>query len=445
MSGEPNVQTSHRAILTIALPIMVSNVTTPLIGVVDTAVVGRLPDPAHVGAVAVGSLVFSFLFWGFGFLRMGTTGLTAQSLGAKEHDEVRAHLARACLIAVVAGVALLGLSAPVRFISLRLIEGPADVEALAAQYIDARIFSAPATFLNFALLGWFVGLGRSGVALVLQLVLNLTNIGLDTLFVLEFGWGVRGVALGTVAAEWVAALIGLAIAAHHLRTVPGRFDWPRIKAIASVRRTLALNRDIMIRSLALVGVFVFFMSQGAKMGTVLLAANAVLFHFIDVSAYFLDGFAYAAEALTGRALGAGDREAFWKVARRSTAWAFAVSLLAGGAGILFGEYGIDAMIRSEAAREAAREYLAWAALSPIAGVLCFQLDGLFIGATRAPEMRNAMLASTAVFGLAWWGLQPWENHGLWAALYVFYAARTLTLGAYTPRLFSSHISTAVSP
>jgi len=421
--------------LALALPIMLSNVSTPLLGVVDTAVVGRIPDPAHVGAVAIGALIFSFAFWGFGFLRMGTTGLTAQALGAGDEREVRAGLVRALLVASGCGVALIALQVPIRWLSFALIEGTDQVERLAGVYFDYRIYSAPAALTSYALLGWFVGLGRTGVGLGLQLVLNVTNMALDALFVLGFDWGVEGVALGTLIAEWVAAIVGLGVALMILRRRGSRsLDWERVLDRERLKRTFTVSSDIMIRSLALVFAFAFFTAQGAGMGEVLLAANAVLMQFISVSAYVLDGLAFAAEALVGRAIGARDPAAIQVAVQRTTLWAAGLALAITLVLLLFGDTFIHWMIVDESARAAASEYLFWAAAAPFVGVWCFQLDGIFIGATRTAEMRNAALASLVFFLGAWWLLRPWGNHGLWASLHAHYLARTLTLLRYYPRI-----------
>lgn len=422
---------SHRGILALAIPIMLSNVTTPLLGLVDTAVIGRLPGAEHVGSVALGSLVFSFVFWAFGFLRMGTTGLTAQALGAEDNEEIRATLLRSLLLAVGIGVALVLAAWPIRTLALLLLDGSPEVEALADSYVGVRFYAAPATLMNYALLGWFVGLGKTRTGLALQLTLNLTNMALDALFVLGFEWGVEGVAYGTVAAEWFAAVVGLIVASRHIQGLP---TWARLMDRARLKRTLAVNFDIMIRSMALVIVFVFFSAQGASISNEVLAANAVLMHFIDTSAYFLDGLAYAAEALVGRAFGARDSKTFRSAALRTTFWA---ALFAGGATlalVFFGTNIIDALTIDVHTRQVARVYMMWAALAPLAGVLAFQLDGVFIGATQGPAMRNSMLLSTALFFAAWWLLLPYENHGLWAAFYVHYLARTLSLGAHVPSL-----------
>ncbi|WP_199915141.1 MATE family efflux transporter [Parazoarcus communis] len=424
----------HRTVLRIALPVMLSNASTPLIGVVDTAIVGRIPDPAYIAAVALGALVFTFVFWGFGFLRMGTTGLTAQALGSGDTEELVAGLGRALLIAAVVGAALVGLQWPIREIAFALLEASDRTEGLARSYFDIRIWAAPATLANYALLGWFIGLGRTDIGLVLQLVLNIVNIALDAFFVLGLGLDVRGVALGTLFAEYFAALVGLAIAVRYMRRHGAQLRFGNLLVTERLKRTLAVNRDIMIRSLALIFVFVWFMAQGARYGDVTLAANAVLMQFVSISAYFLDGLAFAAEALVGRALGARDRAGFRAAVRVSTLWAVFVALLVSSVYFVAGPWVVDALTTDPETRAAARIYLPWAALAPLAGVLAFQLDGIFIGATRSIEMRNAMLFSTAVFVLAWWLLQPWGNHGLWAALYVNYVARTFSLGWYFPAL-----------
>ena len=426
---------THRSVLTIAVPVMLSNVSTPLIGIVDTAVVGRIPDPAYIGAVAVGALIFSFVFWAFGFLRMGTTGLTAQALGRGDDAEIRASLGRALLIAGAAGCVLIALQWPVRAIAFGLLEGSDQVEALAGSYFDIRIWAAPATLANYAILGWFIGLGRTDIGLVLQLVLNVSNMLLDALFVLGFGWDVRGVAAGTLLAECIAAAVGLACAMRHTRKFGQfRIDLPLWLQPEKLRRTIAVNADIMIRSLALVFVFVWFMSRGAADGDVVLAANAVLMQFNSVSAFFLDGLAFAAEALVGRAVGARRRDTLLRAIRLTTFWAVATAavivVVLWSAGDLF----IDALTVDAAARAAARTYLPWAAFAPLLGVWAFQLDGVFIGATLSREMRNAMLPATAIFLLAWWLLTPFGNHGLWAALWVSYVARIVTLARYLPRL-----------
>lgn len=425
---------THRTILAIAVPVMISNVSTPLIGVVDTGVVGRIPDPAYIGAVALGALIFTFVFWAFSFLRMGTTGMTAQALGAGDREEITAGLGRALLLALTAGAALIALAWPIREAAFAFLEGSSAVESLARDYFDVRIWAAPATLANYALLGWFIGLGRTDIGLILQLVLNLTNIALDALFVLGFGWDVRGVAAGTLLAETLAAAVGGLVAWRHAARLGGRWSLQRILRPRQLKRTFEVNADIMVRTLALLAVFVWFNAEGARRGDVILAANAVLLHFISVAAFFLDGLAFAAEALTGRAIGAAHRAGLLAAARMTTVWAAGVAAAVCIALAVFGTLFIDVLTTAPEARAAAREYLPWAVAAPLLGVWAFQLDGVFIGATRSTDMRNAMLASLAVYFAAWWLLRPYGNHGLWAAFHIHYAARTLTLGYFFPRL-----------
>jgi MATE family, multidrug efflux pump len=428
---------THRQVLALAVPVMLSNLSVPVLGIVDTGVVGHLPDPAYIGAVAVGALVFTFVFWAFGFLRMGTTGLTAQALGAEDTEEIAACLGRALLIAGVAGIAIVLLQWPIRELAFGALGGSERVEMLARAYFDIRIWAAPATLINYAVLGWFIGLGRTDIALCLQLLLNVANIALDALFVIGFGWDVRGVALGTLAAEILAAGAGCLIALNRLRSLSARLSFARVLDSVRLKRTVAVNGDIMIRSLALVMVFAWFTAQGAGQGDVILAANAVLMHLVSAGAYFLDGLAFAAEALVGRAVGAARRAGFVAAVRLTTGWAAAIAVLLTLLFLVGGARFVDLLTIDEAARGAARAYLWWAAIAPVLGVWAFQLDGIFIGATRTADMRNAMLASLAIFLAGWWLLRPLGNHGLWAALYVSYAARILTLLVHYPALIHS--------
>tara|TARA_B110000116_G_scaffold84205_1_gene73353 strand:- start:464 stop:1804 length:1341 start_codon:yes stop_codon:yes gene_type:complete len=432
--GKSQTPLTHRAILAIALPVMLSNISTPLIGVVDTAVVGQIPDPSYVGAVAVGSLIFGFVFWAFGFLRMGTTGLTAQAFGAGENAEISANLVRALGISVIVGVLLILFQWPIREAAFALLGASPKVENLARSYFDIRIWAAPATLANYALLGWFIGLGRTDIGLILQLILNLTNIVLDALFVISFGWEVQGVALGTLLAEWSATIIGVVIALRYLRQFGSVWSHKYLLNVERLKRTIIVNSDIMIRSMALIFVHVWFMAQGAKQGDIVLAANAVLMHLVALSAFFLDGLAFAAETLVGRAVGAGNRIGLTTAARMTTQWASGVAIFLALTIAILGTEFIDLLTIDSDVRSTARIYLMWAIGVPLLGVWAYQLDGIFIGATRSAEMRNAMLVSLCIFMIAWWLFRPFGNSGLWAALYVNYFARIATLYYHYPKL-----------
>lgn len=425
---------TSRQILAIALPTMLSNVSTPLLGIVDTAVVGRIPDPAHLGAVALGALVYSFVLWAFGFLRMGTTGLVAQAKGAGDADEMRATLGRAGLIAGVVGLGLILLQWPIRELAFLPVDGSVEVQALARHYFSIRILGAPATLLNYAFLGWFIGQGRARTALLLQLVLNGANIVLDVAFVLGLGWGVEGVALGTLLAEVIASLTGAFLAFKTLRNIGGGWSRARLFDPLKLKRTFAVNRDIMVRSVALMFVFLWFAAKGASEGDVVLAANAVLMHLVNASAYLLDGFAFAAEALTGQAIGEGSRRALVDAIRTSTFWALGTAVTL----TVFLGLGGDAFIRlltvDDATRTLAHAFLPWAALAPLLGVWAFQLDGIFVGATRTAPMRTAAVLSLAIYLIAWWLLRPFGNTGLWASFFVHYVARAVMLGRHLPEV-----------
>jgi len=428
------VRISHYRVWRIAGPIILSNMSVPLLGAVDTAVVGHLPDPAYIGAVAVGAIIFNFLYWGVGFLRMGTTGFVAQASGARNLHEIRAILARGMLVGFGLALAMLALQVPIGTFALWLMEASDDVETLARAYFDIRIWGAPAALANYVILGWLLGMQRAGWALVLQLFMNGLNIALDLLFVLGFGWGVEGVALATVISEYSAVALAILIVGRLLPT-DGGWSWARIKDPDRIRAFVSLNADIMIRTMGLIFAFAYFTAQGAKAGDVILAANAVLLHFVNIMAFGLDGFAFAAEALVGGAIGARDRDALRRAVVISTIWAGLVSVLFAAGYIAVGPTIIAVLTGIEAVRTTAEAYLPWVIAYPVVAIWAFQLDGIFFGATRGPEMRNAMVISVAGFLAAVHLLMPiWGNHGLWLAFTLFAALRGLSLASFYPRI-----------
>jgi MATE family multidrug resistance protein len=419
----------------LAGPIILSNISTPLLGAVDTAVMGHLPDPAYIGAVALGAVVFNFLFWGFSFLRMGTTGFTSQAYGAGDTAELRAALVRPLVMAVGLGAALIVLQAPIGWLALRLLDASAGVEGLTHDYYAIRIWSAPFALINYALLGWLLGTQRAYAVLLLQVVLNGTNIALDLLFVVGFGWGIEGVAGASLLAEMAATLLGLSLVARTLFRSQAPLDWAQVAARDRLLALFRVNVNILIRTLCLMTAFAYFAAQGAQMGDLILAANAVLMQFLYIIAYGLDGFSHAAEVLAGSALGAGSRHAFRQAVKVSTLWALGMALLAGLLVQVAGEPFIALISDIPEVRTTAAVYLPWMVVSPVISVWSFLLDGIFIGTTRTVEMRNAMIASLAVYLVASWLLVPaLGNHGLWLALMIFMVARALSLGAYYPRI-----------
>jgi MATE family multidrug resistance protein len=426
---------TYGRVLAISLPIILSNITTPLLGVTHTAVVGQLGQPHLIGAVALGTTIFNLLFWAFGFLRMGTTGLCAQAEGAGDQALVAAILARALLLSGAAGAILILLQMPIDRITLELLEGTAAVEGETQGYFAIRIWSAPFALANYAFLGWFIGLAKTRIAFLLQIVLNGLNVLLSIALVSGLGWGVAGVAISTVIAEFAAASLGAVIAIRELRERGASVSWGQTLELAGLKRMLAVNSDLMIRTLCLLFAFTFFTAQAARSGDLVLAANAILLQFLNISAYLLDGFAFATEALTGRAIGAADRGNFRRAVRLSSVWALGVSIAISLIYWAAGGAIIGAMTTNVQTRALAHAFLPWAIAAPIAGVACFQLDGIFIGATRTRDMRNMMIVSLAVFMAAWAILTPaYGNHGLWASLIIFFLIRAITLGVYYPAL-----------
>ncbi len=432
------LRVGHRDVLVIALPITLSNATVPLIGFIDTAVIGQLGAAHLMGGVAIGAVIFNMLYWTFSFLRMGTTGLTAQALGAGQGREIAGHLLRALVLAVGIGAGLVVAQGMVKGLAFWLTGGSEKVLAAASTYYDIRIWAAPAGLVNFALLGWYIGLGRAGVAFALQLFLNLLNIGLALVLGLWLGLGVAGVAWAAVIAEYAAAVAGLGVAVAIAGRLGARapisdsIDWRK------TRRALSINGDLLVRSLTGYAALIVFTSEGAKAGDVTLAANALLYSIMMIAIYLIDGFAFAAEALVGRAVGAQDRGAFDRSVLLSTFWAAIFAGLCALVIWFIGPATIAFSAKSEAVQAAALIYLPWVALSPLLGVWIFQLDGIFTGATRTRDMRNMMVVSILVYLLAYHLLaKSFGNHGLWASFMLLFVVRALTLGSRYPAMVRS--------
>ena len=426
MNTAPPLQ--HRQLWRLAAPLILSNLTIPLLGLVDTAVVGHLEHAYYLGAVALGSLIFSFLFWGFGFLRMGTTGLIAQAHGKRDNSEIRSTLARAALLALSCALLIILLQNPVSQLAFYLLQGSHEVEHYAAEYFSIRIWSAPATLLNYVFIGWLLGMQNARGPLWILLASNLSNIILDLWFVLGLGMTVDGVAYASVIAEYIGCFVGLYLVYNTLQQHLGIWQRRAIFAKKRLCQLLQLNGNIMIRTLGLILSLAFFTAQGAKFGDIILAANAILMNFQALMAYALDGFAHAAEALVGRAIGSKNRQAFHSAIYTAAVWSLGVALLFIGFYGLAGEWIIHQLSDLNEVTSAAIQYLPWAIIMPIVAVWSYLFDGIFIGATRSREMRNTMLTASLLFFLpAWWLLHPWGNHGLWAALMIFMAGRGITM------------------
>ncbi|MFN4129204.1 MAG: MATE family efflux transporter [Paracoccaceae bacterium] len=435
----PERSLTHRRVLLIAVPIVLSNLTVPLLGLVDTGVVGQLGAPEPIGAVGIGAIILTSVYWVFGFLRMGTSGLVAQSHGAGDQPEVGAHLLRALAIAAAAGLAFIALQVPIAWAAFRLAPASAAVEALARDYLAIRIWGAPATIGLYALTGWLIAVERTRAMLALQLMQNGLNIVLSIAFALGLGWGVAGVAWATLIAEMAGLAGGLWLARHVLaRAIHAARNSARsttsLFAADKMNRFARVNSDIMIRSVLLQGCMTSFLFLGAGQGDVPLAANQVLLQFLALTAYALDGFAFAAESLVGQAVGARRPDRVRRASLMTSAWGLGGALALGFAFIIGGGALIDILTTSPQVRIEARAYLPWLGLAPLAGVAGWMLDGIFIGATLTREMRIAMIRSVAVFVACVLILPPLlGNHGLWAALMALYLARAITMLRLYPR------------
>lgn len=430
---------SYRYLLQKAWPIILANASVPLLGLVDTAVIGNVGSITDLGAIAFGALIFSFVYWSFGFLRMGTTGFAAQASGAGDEQEVRAVLGRAVLIALCLGVVLILIQWPIGLAAFSLLDGSAPVEAVAQEYFNIRIWGAPATLATFALMGLLIGLGKSRTLLIVQLFLNGLNILLDVWFAGILGWGASGIALGTVIAEWTTVLLAgwLVYRTLNQRKVSADEFWPKAKIMdwPALLKTASSNLDIMLRTLILVFSFAFFINQSAKFGDTVLASNHILLQLIAFSAFFLDGYAFVVEALVGGAIGAKRSDVFDLAVRRSTVLALITAILLALVIALVGDIAVMLMTDISSVRLAANQLLPFAALYVLFSFAAFQLDGIFIGASFTRQMRDAAALSIVVYLIAWWALSDQHGiQGLWGAMIIYVVARAVALLLFYPSL-----------
>ncbi len=418
---------TNRRVLGIALPIVLSNATVPLLGAVDTGVVGQLGEAVPIGAVGIGAIILTGLYWIFGFLRMGTVGLTSQAVGRRDQAEADVLLARALLVGLGAGSCILLLQAPLFAAVFFIAPASPQVEALARDYMAIRIWSAPALISIYGITGWLIATERTRSVLGIQVGMNGINVLLDLWFVLGLGWGVEGVAVATLVAEWSGLALGLwfcrqAVLRGHWR------DRTRLFNATRLRHMTIVNVDILIRSVLLQAIFISFLFLASDLGDVPLAANQILMQFLQVTAYAMDGFAFGAETLVGQAMGARRRSALRRAAWLTSLWGLVTGVLLALTFAVLGGIIVDVMTTSEPVRAAARSHLGWMIVAPLFGVAPWMLDGIFIGATRTADMRNMMVLSAAIYGIAITALVPsFGNHGLWAALCISFVARGLAL------------------
>jgi len=423
----------------IAAPMILSNVSVPLLGMVDTGVTGHLDSSVYLGAVALGATIFTFIYMGMNFLRMGTTGIAAQSFGADDNDGLRASLGQSLIVGFLIAVLLIVLQAPISALALSLLGGDPETQFYAAMYFDVRIWSAPGTLANYALIGWFIGLQNARVPLLIFLTINLTNIVLDLIFVVVLGMTVDGVALASVIAEYSGFAVGATFAIATLRKREGHWPLERLTNLAAYRAFFAINTNLFVRTMALMFTLAFVTAQSARLGGRILAANAVLLNFQHLTSFGLDGIAHAAEALVGKAVGEKRRDVLVHSVNLTLKWSVIFALGFTVVYLVAGPLIISMLTDLPDIRETAIRYLPWMIASPLVSVWCFLYDGVYVGATRAKEMRNIMVFSTLfVFLPAWYFLLPLGNDGLWLAFLLFMGARGIGMHiGYRKKIVSS--------
>ncbi|PHS70375.1 MAG: MATE family efflux transporter [Methylophaga sp.] len=412
---------------------ILANISIPMLGMVDTAVIGHLEFAHYLGGVAIGGLIFNFLFWGFSFLRMATTGLTAQAQGGNDHKLSLKILQHSLLLAIIIAAVILILQSPISQLAFYLIDSSERVANAARIYFDIRIWSTPAILINYVILGWLIGKGETKQVLFLVLTVTISNMVLDLIFVNCFAMDVDGVALASVIAEYFGLAVALTILTHH-RVGLNIFIQDHHTHLHK-QNWFQLHGNIFIRTLCLIFCIAFFTAQGAKQGEIVLAANAILVNFIVLVAFVLDGFANAVEVITGQAIGQKNKYRLKQGLVLSVIWSFAIACLFSLSYLLFGSHLINLLTTIPEVISIANDYLIWLIILPIVSVWSYLFDGLFIGATRSVEMRNTMLFSTLFCFLpAWYLLQPLGNHGLWLALLIFLAARGISQSFYLTKI-----------
>ena len=418
-------------VLALAVPVMLAQAATASTGIVDTAVMGLYGTKFDLGAVGVAAVVMNFLYWAFGFLRMSTTGLSAQANGSGDRLEVQTVLQRALLLGGALGLTILILSPLLRLAIFQPFEAGSEVKTLAKAYFDARVWGAPAVLMGYGITGWLLGTGRTGQLLAFQIVMNGTNGVLDIWFVAGLGWGPAGIGAGTAIAEWVALAFGLALVRKGFTRSGALFDRERLGALINA------NRDILIRTLALLFCFAWFVNSGASLGTATLAGNEVLLQFVSVSAFVLDGFAFVAEKEIGEAYGARSRARLVRAMRLTSEIAAGFAVVIALAYFFGGGWIIANFVADEEARAVALTYLPYCAAVPVVGLACWQLDGFFLGATQGKALRNAgVLAALLYVGTDVLLKAQFSNSGVWIAFLSMYVWRAAGLGLYLPSMLA---------
>ncbi len=419
----------NKKILRLAIPNVISNISIPLLGLVDIGLMGHMGSQVYIGAIAIGTMIFNLLFWAFGFLRMGSSGFTAQAYGRRDFSEAILILARSLTLAVFSGCILILLQQPIAFLSFSLLNAGSEVETIASQYYYIRIYSAPATIALFAVMGWFIGMQNAKIPMIIAIFVNIINITFSLFFVKVLGMKAGGIALGSLLAQYTGLLFALWMLYKHYGKLFKYFSWSRLKALKPFRDFLSVNKDIFIRTLLLIIAFTFFTSRSAQLGDGILAGNTLLYQFFIFFSYFMDGFAYAAESLVGKYYGASDKLMLKKTVKRLFSWGGGICLFFTVLYFFFGKMLLPILTNDTATLDIANQYFYWVCLLPVTTFAAFLWDGIYIGSTASIAMRNSMIISVGIlfFPLYFIFFNTMGNDGLWIAFIIFLASRGVLL------------------
>ena len=423
------MNTHNREILQIALPSIVSNITVPLLGLIDAAIVGHLGAASYIGAIAVGGTLFNIIYWIFGFLRMGTSGMTSQAYGQKDEAETMRILARSMGVGMLIALALIILQYPIERIAFTLMKATPEVERLASLYFRICIWGAPAVLGLYSISGWCIGMQNSRFPMYVAITQNIVNILASLVLVYGFGMKIEGVAIGTLVAQYAGLLMAAWLWTSHFKRLLPYIQLQTLLAKGAIRRFFQVNRDIFFRTLCLVAVTMYFTSAGAAQGEVILAVNTLLMHFFTFFSYIMDGFAYAGEALVGKHLGANDRPALRQMVHQLFVWGIVLSLVFTLVYGIGGKVFLGLITNEQSVITASSAYFYWVLAIPLAGFAAFLYDGIFIGATATRWMLYAMSIATTAFFLIYYGFRgTMDNHALWLAFITYLALRGIVQG-----------------
>lgn len=432
----------NKKILRLAIPNIISNLSVPLLSSVDTAIVGHLEKVSYLGAIAIGSMIFNFVYWGFGFLRMGTTGLTAQAYGRNSDEDIILVLTRSLFVAFTAAILIFGLQYFIKELSFYLVTTGPEVEKYARDYFNIRIFAAPATLGLYAFHGWFLGMQNAKYPLILTVVVNVLNIGFNFLFIYGYGMNVDGVALGTVFAQYFGLILAIILYLKKYKQYTAALVIKKIIDVEPIKKFFSVNFDIFLRTLSLIFAFTFFTVVSADLGTEILAANTILLQLWMILSYGVDGFAFAAESLVGKYIGARNKEKLQSAIKYSFIWGIGLGVILTIVYFFFDREILSFYTDKSEIINLASAYFLWTLLAPLSNSICYIWDGVFIGATATKPMRNSMLLSLFIFYLPIYYLtvDKLGNDALWLAMISFMIARGVSLTFYAPKYILNIIS-----